>query len=326
MLLRLPDATADELAAKLGLPIVDVHNALRGLEAKGLVGRSPNAAHRFEAAPPEQALGPLVRRRHRELRTMRADVDVLRREYRGGGVGHRDALSSVDLVVGALALRARRDQLLASARAEVCAVIGTEIPALSDVPAWARVRLIVPRSVVMRSSERRVLATWLRANHEARVIARPPVSMLLIDRSAALLPVHSDNSVAGGAAHDVGNIIASGGVDGGAAVAGQAAVVIRPGGLHDTLLAMFESAWATAMPLVVTASGSVREDQSVSTPNAEDLHLLALMLDGLTDQAIAGRMSVGVRTVQRRVRDLIELAGVKTRLQLVWQAAQRGWI
>jgi DNA-binding NarL/FixJ family response regulator len=50
------------------------------------------------------------------------------------------------------------------------------------------------------------------------------------------------------------------------------------------------------------------------------------MLAGLTDQAIAGKLGIGTRTVQRRVRDLIVTAGVHTRLQLIWQATRSGWI
>jgi DNA-binding NarL/FixJ family response regulator len=61
-------------------------------------------------------------------------------------------------------------------------------------------------------------------------------------------------------------------------------------------------------------------------PSPEDMRLLALLLSGYTDEAIAARLDVGARTVQRRIRDLIELTGVRTRLQLVWFATRRGWL
>jgi len=61
-------------------------------------------------------------------------------------------------------------------------------------------------------------------------------------------------------------------------------------------------------------------------PSPDDMRLLALLLDGYTDEAIAARLDVGARTVQRRIHDLIELAGVRTRLQLVWFATRRGWL
>ncbi len=61
-------------------------------------------------------------------------------------------------------------------------------------------------------------------------------------------------------------------------------------------------------------------------PTHEDLHLLQLLVEGLTDEAIAGKLDLSTRTVQRRVRELIDLAGVRTRLQLVWEATRRGWV
>ncbi|MFI6539242.1 helix-turn-helix transcriptional regulator [Nonomuraea sp. NPDC050547] len=45
----------------------------------------------------------------------------------------------------------------------------------------------------------------------------------------------------------------------------------------------------------------------------------------LTDEAVAGRLGLSLRTLQRRIRQLMDLAGVRTRVQLGWQAAQRGW-
>jgi DNA-binding NarL/FixJ family response regulator len=56
------------------------------------------------------------------------------------------------------------------------------------------------------------------------------------------------------------------------------------------------------------------------------LHLLSLLIAGLTDHAIAAQLGLSTRTVQRRIRVLLEMAGVQTRLQLVWHAAQRGWL
>ena len=68
------------------------------------------------------------------------------------------------------------------------------------------------------------------------------------------------------------------------------------------------------------------QDHPVTVPHPDDLRLLELMLDGLTDEAIAGKLDLGTRTVQRRVRELIESAGVRTRVQLIWHATRSGWI
>jgi DNA-binding CsgD family transcriptional regulator len=102
------------------------------------------------------------------------------------------------------------------------------------------------------------------------------------------------------------------------------AVLVWPSGLSDTL--------AVTSPLLPDAAGlpdaaaSEEGNTAADVPTPEDLTLLRLLLDGLTDQAIAGRLGIGERTVQRRVRDLIDLVACQTRLQLIWQATQRGWI
>ncbi|MFJ6561233.1 helix-turn-helix domain-containing protein [Streptomyces sp. NPDC091412] len=104
------------------------------------------------------------------------------------------------------------------------------------------------------------------------------------------------------------------------------AVLVRPGALLDALIAFFESLWAGASPLVLTEDGLVGAAVSDRTPPPEDLLLLSLLLTGLTDTAIAGQLGTSLRTVQRRIRDLIEFAGVRTRMQLAWEASRRGWL
>ena len=51
-----------------------------------------------------------------------------------------------------------------------------------------------------------------------------------------------------------------------------------------------------------------------------------MLLAGLTDASVAKQLDLGLRTVQRRVKGLMELTGVSTRLQLGWHAYERGWV
>ncbi|MZE80878.1 helix-turn-helix transcriptional regulator, partial [Streptomyces sp. SID5475] len=60
-------------------------------------------------------------------------------------------------------------------------------------------------------------------------------------------------------------------------------------------------------------------------PDAVDLRILSLLLAGLTDASAAKQLDLGLRTVQRRVKRLMEIAGVSTRLQLGWHACEHGW-
>ena len=54
--------------------------------------------------------------------------------------------------------------------------------------------------------------------------------------------------------------------------------------------------------------------------------MLALLLHGLTDQAIGGQLGMSQRTVQRRVRQLMERAGASSRFQLGHAVAHRQWL
>jgi DNA-binding NarL/FixJ family response regulator len=58
--------------------------------------------------------------------------------------------------------------------------------------------------------------------------------------------------------------------------------------------------------------------------STRDQQLLALLAAGLTDQAIARKLGVALRTVERRVRRMMDGLGARTRFQAGLQAAARG--
>jgi DNA-binding NarL/FixJ family response regulator len=55
-----------------------------------------------------------------------------------------------------------------------------------------------------------------------------------------------------------------------------------------------------------------------------DRKIVALLLAGLSDQAISTQLDLSQRTLQRRLRHLMDVAGVRTRIQLGWYAARSG--
>ncbi|WP_189448767.1 helix-turn-helix transcriptional regulator [Streptomyces abikoensis] len=133
-----------------------------------------------------------------------------------------------------------------------------------------------------------------------RVVDRIPAELVIVDRRVALLPLAS-------------------GAD------GTAALVVHSGALLDSLIDLFEDAWHDGRPLRPGGGSVGGPPEGAREPDATDLEVLSLLLAGLTDASVAKQLGLGLRTVQRRVRRLMELAGVTTRLQLGWQAAERGW-
>lgn len=61
-------------------------------------------------------------------------------------------------------------------------------------------------------------------------------------------------------------------------------------------------------------------------PPEEELIVLRLVVDGLTDHAIAHKLDVSVITVRRRIRSFRERVGASTRLKAIVIAVRRGWL
>jgi DNA-binding NarL/FixJ family response regulator len=107
------------------------------------------------------------------------------------------------------------------------------------------------------------------------------------------------------------------------------AVLLHRNGLLAALEALFESAWQQAYPLDLSIGGGNGEARVVELepegPTELDRRILALLISGLTDQAVATQLNLSLRTLQRRLRYLMDLAGVDTRMQLGWRAARQDW-
>ena len=97
------------------------------------------------------------------------------------------------------------------------------------------------------------------------------------------------------------------------------ALLVHPGGLLDLLISVFDEYWANATDFLSDSAGADSLD-------IVDRDLLKLLLLGLTDAAVGSQLGISVRTVQRRIADLLGQAGVTTRVQLGAEAVRRGWV
>jgi hypothetical protein len=162
-----------------------------------------------------------------------------------------------------------------------------------------RYRVVVERSVLDLPDGMTELSAALGRGEQVRVVDRVPTKLVVADGSLALVPLTTHT-------------------------AEPAALVVHASGLLQLLSGLFESVWRDALPLRFGAAGvTEREPEG---PDATDLEVLSLLLAGLTDASVAKQLDLGLRTVQRRVKRLMELAGATTRLQLGWHAHERGWV
>ncbi|MFF9338522.1 MULTISPECIES: helix-turn-helix domain-containing protein [unclassified Streptomyces] len=222
----------------------------------------------------------------------------------------------VEVVAGARAIAERYEALQRSARREILALAAgpvIAVPAADNsgqreaMRAGVRYRVVYDRDALALtdSDTPPLLEHWASLGEEMRVAFGLPLKLVLVDRARALVVPLADGTGPGGAG--------AGGE--------PRATVLRSRPLLDALGWIFDRVWDSALPVPAAIAAAV--DGPLT---AEDRRLLTLLLNGYTDQAIGAQVGVSERTVQRRVRRLLALAGVRSRLQLGWHAARHHWL
>ncbi|MBB5936125.1 helix-turn-helix domain-containing protein [Streptomyces zagrosensis] len=365
-LVGLGAAEIPELALRLARPEGDTERALRCLERQGLAARSSGRAGRWVAVPPTAALGTLLTRRRHELERAEQTAAALAEEYRCGAAHRaaRDVVEVVSGMTAirhrSLQLRSgAADEVCAL-------IAGTErMPLGRPMGHGVRQRVVVERELLSRPAGLSELTTALGRGTGAqiRVVDRVPTSLLIADGRLALValqrppaeaptgwPVaeadpYDGDPAAARRSRQAGRPGQTGCGQQGGQSGGQPgarahsavetvglvepeALIVHPSGLLASLHALFDAAWRDAVPLRFDTTGGASQPPAPAPdgPDGTDLEILSLLLAGLTDASVAKQLDLGLRTVQRRVKGLMELAGVTTRLQLGWHAYERCWI
>jgi sugar-specific transcriptional regulator TrmB len=307
-LVGLGAAEVGDLSHRLGLPEEDAVLVLRRLEGHGLVARSCARPGRWVAAPPGVALPALLTRQRHELKRAESAVAALAAEFRAEAA-EPAVHDLIEVVTGADAVAQRFLQLQFGARTEVCALVTDKPVAVQAAANEAEAatagrgvayRVVLERSVVTGPNGMTELSAALGRNEQVRVVDRVPTKLLVADGALAMVPLTRH-------------------------LAQPSALVVHTSGLLESLTGLFEEVWRQAMPLRLDGAGTVLED-TPEQPDGMDLRILSLLLAGLTDASAAKQLDLGLRTVQRRVKRLMEIVGVTTRLQLGWHAYERGWV
>ncbi|HEX6686005.1 MAG TPA: hypothetical protein VF062_24725 [Candidatus Limnocylindrales bacterium] len=301
-------ASPAELAAGTGQPVAAIAQCLATLADRGLAVAGPDG--RFTAAPPAVALGTLVRRLRDDLAEAEQDVAALAEQHRSAAL----ALPSgglVEIITDLSAVRQRFAQLQEAARVQVRSMM---VPNISVVPHGAneagtagmrrgvRYRVILDRGALAQPGVVPELLASLGEGEDIRIADRVPVKMIIADDECAMLPLLRGQNTA------------------------HASVLIHPSAMLDALIAHFELAWALAHTVQTGQSRDAAiQELSPGPLEAIDRRILTLLLAGLTDESVASQLDTSVRTIQRRVHHMIQVAGVKTRVQLGWHAARNGW-
>ncbi|QES44523.1 hypothetical protein DEJ49_29155 [Streptomyces venezuelae] len=302
-------ADVADLARRLTLGEPETERTLRRLERHGLAAQASGRAGRWVAAPPGVALGALLTQQRHELEKAELAATLLAEEYRAQAT-EPTVHDLVEVVTGAAAVSQRFLQLQLGASDEVCALVtgspvaitGTENSAEEQATGrGVRYRVVVERTVLDLPTGLAELSAAIGRDEQVRVVDRVPTKLVIADGTLAMVPLTSRT-------------------------AEPAALVVHASGLLESLSGLFEAVWREALPLRIGENGGALSEAAPEGPDGTDLEILSLLLAGLTDASVAKQLDLGLRTVQRRVKRLMELTGVTTRLQLGWHAYERNWV
>jgi len=168
-------------------------------------------------------------------------------------------------------------------------------PPLPAAGGLVRCRAIYAAAVMDHPAGRHLVEVCGEAGEQARLLPNVPMKMKLADQSAALLPL-TPTGTAG-------------------------ALLVRAPLITAALREYFELLWDKATP--ISAKRPVAA--ALRLPPAQQT-VLALMAEGLHDDAIARRAHLSTTTVRRHIAALMKRLDVTTRFAAGAAAQRRGWI
>lgn len=312
LLLDRPGFGVAQLVDHLGLSEGQVRAGLDELADLTLLRPSRESSGWLRAVSPEIGVELFLRRqeeelarRAHELAANKAAAALLVAKYAHAApdmaAGRTEQLIGIDAIQAKLEVLARRTE-------EECLSVmpgGGQSPGSLDAsrPLDAdTMRRGVALLTLYQDSVRNDPATYAYARWmteeggQVRTAALLPPQMLIIDRKTAVVPIDLNDTKRG-------------------------ALVTREPAIVASLVAVYQQAWDTAVPL-----GADREQGLGAGLSPGEKELLLLLAKGMTDETAAKRLGVSLRTVRRQMAALMERLGAASRFEAGLKAAQRGWL
>jgi hypothetical protein len=305
LVLRNSGSTVEALAALADAPVDEVREQVVRFAGAGVVDVRGETVL---ARPPGEAISRLVveearrlQSREQQLAAARDLVPALTAEHLASSAPKGEAVAMERVHGGDVAQLIR--SLSAASTGELLWLRPDQwkLPPRLEIDDWVgdlmrsgrRSRAIYPARVLEEAPG--VIRARAEAGEHVRILAEVPFRLAVLGASAALLTE-------------------------GFGVPTEQRLVIRQQSLIAALTLLFESLWEKAM--AVPGLDGQRYDEEASDQRL----LLSQLAGGAKDEQIARALGLSVRTVRRRVADLLGELGAGSRFQAGVEAVRRGWM
>jgi hypothetical protein len=304
-LLRNPGRDVSWFAGHLERDEAQVDRELKGLVDVGLARLDGDG---FSAGPPATTLQPLVNAELSDLDGRRAQLDAVRASLASFAADHFVGRSRswagapFELLSDAESFVAVED-LQRSTRGEVlCShpVLDIDVDSPPYIELLERqlaagrpMRGLYPRNVVDDPRRLAYVRHWAAAGENIRITHRLPPPISVFGDEVAVVAANANHG------------------------ASEGRILVRAPALVAMVAELFERYWENAVPLRSTTVGVGRNER---------LEILEGLMLGSKDEALARQLGVSLRTVRRRVADLMDELGATTRFQAGMEAVRRGLV
>jgi hypothetical protein len=303
LLLRRRSLTRPVLRRALQAPAEAVDAALESLAAGGLVTLIGDDV---SLVPPHDALNNLVVARLARLREERSQIEEARRQVLRYLTDHRAPIRMFDETISIEVVRGREalgliSHLASMAKGELLFLRPdqwqndddrlAEDLVLDLLQAGHSTRVIYPPDVVELAPDmvRRRTALGVKV----RILPDVPTRLAVFGSSAAMMPARFGGSP-------------------------ERVLLIRQEGLVESLRHLFELLWSKAVEVpALEPTRSAERDRVL---------LLRQLAAGARDDQLARTFGVSLRTIRRRVAELLTDLGAESRFQAGLEASRRGWL
>ena len=306
-LLRMERPTRELLLAQ-GIPAATLDPALVVLDSRGLIHLGPDNA--LDVPPPLSTIPQHALDLERRAHQVRAAAHELTQVYYNARRRDHETDTGVRLLHDLDEVGAQTNLIVASAQYQLVSarrltlrtheILAAPLESHREPSVGVGGRRIEHRTVwdtgvLEIPGADAVLGARTEGGEGQRFLTRVPMTFVVVDDTACLIEWSSVDAE------------------------GPPGLLVQTRGLVLAAVALFERLWELSTPLVRGAAPHDEIDQ-------RDVSILRLMAAGVADAAVARQTGVSQRTVERRIRSLMDRLNAETRFQAGVQAVHRGWL